>query len=104
VTASVRRCPRWSPPAWSSVRCPGQPLGALAEVRVHSYATIADSVLLDDVEVGRYAVIRRAIIDKGVYIPEYCRIGVDHEHDRARGFYVTEGGITVIGKGQKVPL
>jgi len=74
------------------------------KVHVHSYATIADSVLLDDVEVGRYAVIRRAIIDKGVYIPEYCRIGVDHEHDRARGFYVTEGGITVIGKGQKVPL
>ena len=74
------------------------------KVRVHSYATIADSVLLDDVEVGRYAVIRRAIIDKGVYIPEYCRIGVDHEHDRARGFYVTEGGITVIGKGQKVSL
>ena len=73
-------------------------------VRVHSYATIADSVILDDVEVGRYAVIRRAIIDKGVYIPEYCRIGVDHEHDRSRGFYVTEGGITVIGKGQKVPL
>ncbi len=75
-----------------------------AKVRVHSYATIADSVLLDDVEVGRYAVIRRAIIDKGVYVPEYCRIGVDHEHDRSRGFYVTEGGITVIGKGQKVPL
>ncbi len=74
------------------------------KVRVHSYATIADSVLLDNVEVGRYAVIRRAIIDKGVYIPEYCRIGVDHEHDRARGFYVTEGGITVIGKGQNVPL
>ena len=74
------------------------------KVRVHSYATIADSVLLDDVEVGRYAVIRRAIIDKGVYVPEYCRIGVDHEHDRSRGFYVTEGGITVIGKGQKVPL
>lgn len=74
------------------------------KVRVHSYATIADSVLLDDVEVGRYAVIRRAIIDKGVYVPEYCRIGVDHEHDRARGFYVTEGGITIIGKGQKVPL
>ncbi len=74
------------------------------KVRVHSYATIADSVLLDNVEVGRYAVIRRAIIDKGVYIPEYCRIGVDHEHDRARGFYVTEGGVTVIGKGQNVPL
>ncbi len=73
-------------------------------VKVHSYATIADSVLLDNVEVGRYAVIRRAIIDKNVYIPEYCRIGVDHEHDRARGFFVTEGGVTVVGKGQHVPL
>ena len=73
-------------------------------VRVHSYATIADSVLLDGVEVGRYSVIRRAIIDKNVVIPEYCRIGVDHEHDRARGFYVTEGGVTVVGKGQPVPL
>ncbi len=74
------------------------------KVKVHRFATIADSVLLDNVEVGRYAVIRRAIIDKNVYIPEYCRIGVDHEHDRARGFHVTEGGVTVIGKGQPVPL
>ena len=73
-------------------------------VKVHSYATIADSVLLDSVEVSRYAVIRRAIIDKGVFIPEYARIGVDHEHDRARGFHVTENGVTVIGKGQHVPL
>ncbi len=54
-------------------------------VRVHSYATIADSVLLDGVEVGRYSVIRRAIIDKNVVIPEYCRIGVDHEHAVSRG-------------------
>ena len=71
---------------------------------MHSYATIADSVLLDSVEVGRYAVIRRAIIDKGVSVPEYCHIGVDHDHDRARGFHVTEGGVTVVGKGQHVPL
>jgi len=73
-------------------------------VHVHSYATISESVLLDDVEVGRYAVIRRAIIDKNVQVPEYCRIGVDHHYDRARGFHVTENGIVVIGKGQKVPL
>ncbi|MGV1010347.1 MAG: glucose-1-phosphate adenylyltransferase [Dermatophilaceae bacterium] len=73
-------------------------------VHVHSYATISESVLLDDVEVGRYAVIRRAIIDKNVQIPEYCRIGVDHHADRARGFHVTENGIVVIGKGQKVTL
>jgi glucose-1-phosphate adenylyltransferase len=73
-------------------------------VHVHSYATISESVLLDGVEVGRYAVIRRAIIDKNVVVPEYCRIGVDHHHDRARGFHVTENGIVVIGKGQKVPV
>ncbi|PID97108.1 MAG: glucose-1-phosphate adenylyltransferase [Actinomycetales bacterium] len=72
------------------------------KVRVHSYATVAESVLLDNVVVGRYAVVRRAIIDKNVQIPEYCRIGIDHEHDRERGFYVTEGGVTVVGKGQIV--
>ncbi len=74
------------------------------KVKVHSYATISESVLLDNVEVGRYAVIRRAIIDKNAYIPEYCRIGVDHDHDRARGFHVTENGIVVVGKGQEVTL
>jgi glucose-1-phosphate adenylyltransferase len=73
-------------------------------VRVHSYATINECVLLDGVEVGRYAVVRRAIIDKNVIIPEYCRIGVDHDHDRARGFHVTENGVVVIGKGQTVAL
>ena len=73
-------------------------------VHIHSYATIVDSVILDNVSVGRYATIRRAIIDKNVVIPEHCKIGIDHEHDRARGFYVSENGVTVVGKGQKVPL
>jgi glucose-1-phosphate adenylyltransferase len=51
----------------------------------------------------RYAVVRNAIVDKGVLIPENCRIGIDHEHDRARGFTVSDSGVVVIGKGQKVP-
>ena len=50
------------------------------------------------------ATIRRAIIDKNVVVPEGAQIGMDHDHDRARGFDVTESGITVIGKGQKVSL
>jgi glucose-1-phosphate adenylyltransferase len=37
-------------------------------------------------------------------IPEGCQIGFDHEHDRARGFHVTESGIVVIGKGQTVTV
>ncbi len=73
-------------------------------VRVHSYASVMDSVILDGVDVGRHANVRRAILDKNVVVPEYATIGVDHEHDRARGFTVTESGITVVGKGQSVPL
>ncbi|GAA2023339.1 glucose-1-phosphate adenylyltransferase [Terrabacter terrae] len=71
-------------------------------VKVHSYASIQGSVLLDGVEVHRHAQIRRAIIDKFVVIPEGCQIGIDHEHDRARGLHVTESGIVVVGKGQVV--
>ncbi len=71
-------------------------------VRTHSYATVADSVLMDNVVVHRHAQVRRAIIDKNVVVPEGVQIGFDAEKDRARGFYVTESGITVVGKGQKV--
>jgi glucose-1-phosphate adenylyltransferase len=71
-------------------------------VHVHSLTTIDDSVLMDGVEVGRNVVIRRAILDKNVYVPEDTTIGVDREHDLARGFQVTESGLTVVAKGQEV--
>jgi glucose-1-phosphate adenylyltransferase len=72
-------------------------------VRVHSRAVIESSVLLNGVDVGRGAQLRRVIVDKGVVIPAGARIGLDHEEDRARGFHVSEGGVVVIGKGQQVP-
>jgi glucose-1-phosphate adenylyltransferase len=72
-------------------------------VRVNSWATVERSVLLHNVVVGRHAVIKNAIIDKNVLVPEKAVIGVDKEHDRARGFVVSAGGITVVGKGQEVP-
>ena len=71
-------------------------------VRVNSWATVERSVLLHNTKVGRHALVRDAIIDKNVTVPEWAQVGVDKEHDRARGFIVSAGGITVVGKGQEV--
>jgi glucose-1-phosphate adenylyltransferase len=59
-------------------------------------------VLLDGVRIGTGCVVRNAIIDKNVVVPDETLIGVDHAEDRRRGFAVSEGGITVLGKGQVV--
>ena len=58
--------------------------------------------ILDGVDVGRHVELRKVIVDKDVTIPEGTKIGIDPEHDRARGFVVTESGLTVVGKGQLV--
>jgi glucose-1-phosphate adenylyltransferase len=68
--------------------------------RINSYAEIEDSILFSRVNIGRRAKIRRAIIDKGVVIPEGARIGYDEEEDLARGFTVSDGGVVVIAKAE----
>jgi glucose-1-phosphate adenylyltransferase len=69
-------------------------------VRVNSFATVDDSILFEGVDVGRYSRIRRAIIDKDVKIPANSTIGFDLEHDRQRGFTVSDQGIVVIAKAE----
>lgn len=68
-------------------------------VRVNSWSSVRDSVLFDGVNVGRNATVIRAIVDKYVKIDEGAQIGIDHEHDKARGCWVSEGGIVVVPKG-----
>jgi len=71
-------------------------------VRVHSDVEIADSVVFDGVVIERNCKVRRAIIDKDVRLPSGTRVGYDEEADRARGWTVTESGITVIPKSPSV--
>ncbi|HWM18005.1 MAG TPA: glucose-1-phosphate adenylyltransferase [Microbacterium sp.] len=65
-------------------------------------STITDSVLFDHVRVGQGARIHRAILDKNVELADGATVGVDREHDLARGFTVTDSGLTVVGKGMHV--
>ncbi|MGP3534912.1 glucose-1-phosphate adenylyltransferase [Microbacterium sp. RD1] len=65
-------------------------------------STITDSVLFDYVQVGAGARIHRAILDKNVTLAAGATVGVDRERDLARGFTVTDTGITVVGKGVRV--
>lgn len=72
-------------------------------VYVAAGASVERSVILDNVRIGSGAVVRNAILDKFVVVPDGVSIGVDHEADLARGFTVSDGGVTVLGKGQRVP-
>lgn len=67
-------------------------------VRVNSFATVSDSILFEGVQVGRYAKIQRAIIDKYVTIPAGMEIGFDLDLDRRRGFTVSPNGIVTVAK------
>ena len=78
----------------SSILSPG--------VRINSWSRVRESVLLDNVDVGRNAVVERCILDKYVRVEPGAIVGVNLDQDRERGFMVTESGITVVPKGTVV--
>ena len=53
---------------------------------------------MHDVDVGRDAIVKNAIVDKNVRFARGARVGVDPEADRAR-FPVSPNGVAVIKKG-----
>ena len=71
-------------------------------VRVDSDSRVDRAVILHNSHVSRRAVVQNAILDKNVVVQEGATVGVEEKHDRARGFIVSSGGITVVGKGQVV--
>jgi glucose-1-phosphate adenylyltransferase len=71
-------------------------------VRVESLASVTRSVILHNARIGPRAVVENTILDKNVVVQEGAAVGVDKERDRERGFVVSAGGITVVGKGQVV--
>ncbi|MBS3917071.1 MAG: glucose-1-phosphate adenylyltransferase [Sulfuritalea sp.] len=64
-------------------------------VRIEERSVVEDSVILPKVQIGRNAVIKRAILDKRCRIPDGMHIGVDREED-ARRFHISEKGITLV--------
>ena len=79
---------------WRSVLSP--------QVRVNSYSSVQESVLFSGVDVGRYAQLRRVIVEKNVHIPAHAVIGYDLEED-AKYFRVTPGGVVVVESTDRVP-
>jgi glucose-1-phosphate adenylyltransferase len=72
-------------------------------VRIDSGATVEDSIVFERVVIGQGATVRRAILDKEVVVEPGATVGVDRERDVARGFTISEAGVTVVAKGLVVP-
>jgi len=66
-----------------------------SKVRLHSYSTVEEAVLLPEVEVGRRCHLRKVVIDKGCHIPPGMHIGLDPVED-ARRFYRTDQGVVLV--------
>lgn len=69
--------------------------------KVNSYSLVEDSILFENVNIGRHVKIRKAIIDKSVTIPDGSTIGYDFEADQQKGYTVTESGIVVVPRKDK---
>lgn len=66
-----------------------------SRVRLHSYSSVEESVLLPGVQVGRHVRLRKTVIDTGCDLPPGLEIGFDAEAD-ARNFFRTEQGVVLV--------
>ncbi len=66
-----------------------------SNVRVNSYTTLQDTIVLPEVNIGRHCRVTKAIIEKGCEIPEGTVIGEDRVEDEKR-FHVSPGGVVLV--------
>jgi glucose-1-phosphate adenylyltransferase len=71
-----------------------------ADVQIEAGAEVFGSVLLPGVRIGKGAIVRRAILDKNVIVPDGAQLGVDLDEDRRR-YTVSAEGVVVLGKGAR---
>jgi len=64
-------------------------------VRVNSYSTVQDSIVLPDAIIARHCRITKAIIERGCEIPEGTVIGENRAEDEKR-FHVSQGGVVLV--------
>jgi glucose-1-phosphate adenylyltransferase len=69
--------------------------------KINSYSLVEDSILFENVTVGRHVKMKKTIVDKNVVIPDGSIIGYDHKDDLRKGYTVTESGIVVVPRRDK---
>lgn len=70
-----------------------------SNVRVRSYSTVEDSVILPGVDIGRRCRLKNVVVDRGCWIPDGMVIGHDREQDIASGFRVSGTGKVLVTRG-----
>ncbi|MDH5376927.1 MAG: glucose-1-phosphate adenylyltransferase, partial [Gammaproteobacteria bacterium] len=66
-----------------------------SNVTVSEYSEVEDSVILPDVNIGKNCRIRKAVLDKGVCVPDGTNIGINREEDEKR-FCVSPNGVVLV--------
>lgn len=66
-----------------------------SRVRLHSFSSIEECVLLPKVDIGRGARLKKVVVDDNCHIPAGIIIGYD-AHEDARRFYRTDDGVVLV--------
>ncbi|MBU2919082.1 glucose-1-phosphate adenylyltransferase [Psychrosphaera sp. F3M07] len=72
------------------------------DVKVKTNADIFETVLMGHNRIGKGVVLNKCVLDKHVHVADDVKIGINHEHDRKRGFTISPNGITVVPQNTKV--